>query len=276
MSQEYNDTSKRSRRARSQRNRPVLVTTTTEEQAEELAPRADTLVAETEPQAEATPAPKESRRRLSMPSFFSTVGKSADEPESTGKEVDVAQARLARATRGKGTAPANKAAAAKTQEQDAAEEEKKPARPAPAQTRPARPQSAFKTKYIIGIGVYLLAANFVGPFEMVFLRNMHADNVLTKFNLFGGTVAISTSTLLFLATLVIILVVLAKLDLIPRNLAALAGTPPPSRAGQSQSKPGNSSPGVRNIPPAMRQGVKGADDHLYQEYRANQRREKRK
>lgn len=275
MSQEYNDTSKRSRRARSQRNRPVLVTTTTEEQAEELAPRADTLVAETEPQAEATPAPKESRRRLSMPSFFSTVGKSADEQESDEKEVDVAQARLARATRGKGTVPSGKTSAAKNKEQDTPAEEKRPERPA-APARPARPQSAFKTKYIIGIGVYLLAANFVGPFEMVFLRNMHADNVLTKFNLFGGTVAISTSTLLFLATLVIILVVLAKLDLIPRNLAALAGTPPPSRSGQSQSKSGNSSPGVRNIPPAMRQGVKGADDHLYQEYRANQRREKRK
>ncbi|MBV9230954.1 MAG: hypothetical protein JOZ18_16710 [Chloroflexi bacterium] len=268
MSQEYNDTSRKSRRAaRAQRNRPMLVTTqeVDSEQSEQSAPSTDDLVVE-QPQAaeEAAPAPK-TRRRL--PGFFSTVGKSEEQGE---KEVDVAQARLARATRGKVTS--------KAASQTTPAEETKPTRPAAskASSTPQRPASAFKTRYIIGMGIYLLSANFIGLYETQFLRSINADQVLSQFNLFGGTVIIRTSTLLFLATLIIILVLLARFDLIPRNLGAMSGAAP-NRSGQSSNRSSSDSgEGARNIPPPMKQGVKGADDKLYQAYRANQRREKKK
>jgi hypothetical protein len=267
MSQEYNDTPKKSRRAaRSQRNRPVLVTTqdTDSDHSEQAVPSTGNLVVDPPPLAEAAPAPK-ARRRL--PGFFSTIGKS----EQSEKEVDVAQARLTRATRGKATSTAT---ASKT----APAEETQTTRPiaGKASSAPQRPASAFKTRYIIGMGLYLLCANFIGVFETQFLRSINADTLLTQFNLFGGQVIIRTSTLLFLATLIIILVLLARFDLIPRNLGAMSGTTP-SKSGQSSSRSSSDSgEGVRNTPPPMRQGVKGADDKLYQSYRANQRREKKR
>src|SRR2546429_9419284 len=90
MSQQ--DTSKRSARAaRAQRNRPTLVTSSDElnantEVLESIDPTTEGLTEE----QEQAPAPK---RRF--PSFFSTVGKSAQE------EGAVTQARLARAARTK-------------------------------------------------------------------------------------------------------------------------------------------------------------------------------
>ncbi|MBV9230156.1 MAG: hypothetical protein JOZ18_12650, partial [Chloroflexi bacterium] len=76
MSQEYNDTPRKSRRAaRAQRNRPMLVTTqeVDSEQSEQAAPSTDDLVVEQpQPAEEAVPAPKPRRR---LPGFFSTVGK---------------------------------------------------------------------------------------------------------------------------------------------------------------------------------------------------------
>jgi hypothetical protein len=141
---------------------------------------------------------------------------------------------------------------------------------------PARPASGFKTRYLIGMGLYLLCANFIGIFETQFFRSNHLDSVLTQFNLFGGTIVISTSTLVFLATLIIILVLLARFDLIPRNFAAMAGQARQTPSSQANRRDSDSSENVRNTPPTMKQGVKGADDDLYQEYRANQRREKKR
>jgi len=261
--------STRRRAPRAGRNRPVLVTSTSsennEEVVEETAPTLEESLAEVEAQ---NPPAAPAKRRL--PNFFSTVGKSSQTTDS--QETSAAQARLARVTRSK-PAPAKPSSEIKSPPK--AEAKKEPARTAAAQKRPT---SAFKTRYIIGMGLYLLGANFIGMFESSFFQAYHLDQTLTSFNLFGGLVVIKTSTVAFLATLVIILVLLARFDLIPRSFSALSGQSAAQRnqrGSSSRSSQNTSEPG-RNTPPTMKQGVKGANDDLYQEYRANQRRERKK
>jgi hypothetical protein len=276
MSQDHMSTSRKRRTARAQRNRPVLVTSTAVEQREDDVQ--DTLPAEA-PQSEvapatpAVPAPTSMVGRMrKLRSFLPTMGNSGQ--EAAPKEVDVAQARLARATRGKATA--NQSAATKNDKPTVETRATRPtttSKDSPVAERRS-PPSTFKPRYILGMGIYLLAANFIGVFEQQLLRTYKLDTVLTQFNLFGGIIRISTSTVLFLATLVVLLVLLAKFDLIPRNLGAATGRPI-QRSGQSQRATDNGD-GSRSPQPTMRQGVKGADDKLYQEYRANQRREKKR
>jgi hypothetical protein len=269
MSQEYNSTLRKSRRTRSQRNRPVLVTSsdeiTTEEQAiQETAP-AEEIEETPAVEPEAVPTSPAKGRRL--PNFFSTVGKS--EKEDNQKETDVVQARLARATKGKAsTTTAKTAAVTEEKNKETPKSETRAAATATSRTRPAQQQGAFKTRYILGIAIYLFAANFIGTGITLVLRQMHADVVLTQFNLFGGKVVVSSSTLLFLALLIIILVLLARFDLIPRSLAPTSQ----NRAGTSKS----SETVTRQPPSPIRQGVKGEDDDLYQEYRLSQRRSKKR
>lgn len=288
MSQDHISTSRKRRTARSQRNRPVLVTSTAVEQKEDdvqdmpemetLPPEQDTpetegLSSEGALSASADPAPTSMAGRMrKLRSFLPTMGKS--EQEIAPKEVDVAQARLARATRNKATA--SQASVVKKDNPEIETRTTRPTQTSKASPVPERrsPPSTFKPRYILGMGIYLLAANFIGVFEQQALRSLNVDTVLTQFNLFGGIVRISTSTVLFLATLVVLLVILAKFDLIPRNLGAAAGSPA-RRSGQSP-RATNSDDGVRSLQPTMRQGVRGADDKLYREYRANQRREKRR
>ncbi|HEU5228991.1 MAG TPA: hypothetical protein VFU49_14330 [Ktedonobacteraceae bacterium] len=254
MSLEHLGTTKKVR-PRNQRNRPRLVTEQTDGlDTEMLAPDTDKLAADLpEVATEAAPAPK---RRL--PGFFSTIGKNGQ--DSTAKEVDVAQARLARATRKKGAQP-EKATAT-----PAKAVEKKTTRPATSTGKAAqRPASAFKTRYIIGMALYLIGANFIGGLEQTYLRSAGLDRQITSFPLFGTSVVITTSTLLFLATLVIFLIVLARLDLIPRSLTAISGSPTPAASSKTRTK-------VREeAPKAETEG-----DKLYQAYRANQRREKKR
>jgi hypothetical protein len=275
MSEEQNEHSRRTRRiTRSQRNRPVLVTNNDTGVALDTKQADEATV--TEPATDAVnidevPATPDTgpRRRLR---FFSTIGESADDGEK--KEVDVTQARLARAMRSKTgkSATAKVEVPSKEAGKDAGTEEKKSARP--ASRTPQRPTSPFKTRWIIGMAIYLLAANFLGAYEIQFMRAMHADTVLTSFNLFSGKVIISSSTLVFLATLVITLVLLARLDLIPRSLTGTGPQPAKKASGEKTSQ--SSEPAPRYIQPPVRQGVKGSDDELYQAYRANQRREKKK
>jgi hypothetical protein len=265
MSQEYNGTLKRSRRARTPRNRPVLVTSdenTTEEQTiQETTPVEE--IEET-PIAEPEPAPARGRMGNRLPNFFSTVGKS--EKEDNQKESEVVQARLARATKGKASTATGKTAVVTEEAKETPRSETKAA--TTTRTRPAQQQGAFKTRYILGIAIYLFAANFIGTGITLVLRQMHADVVLTQFNLFGGKVIVSTSTVLFLALLIIILVLLARFDLIPRSLAPSAQ----NRAAASKSSETTS----KQPPSPIRQGVKGEDDDLYQEYRLSQRRTKKR
>ena len=273
MSQEYS--SRRQRRSnRGRAGRPVLVTSSdstntpmNEEQAtSSIATETATEVAEPEPLAVPTPAPTGQRR---LPRFFSNVSKSEQENQETTHEQSVAQARIARATRGKTAAvPAAKA--------DSETNEKaitKPAvTPRPAATRPPAQTGFFKTRYIIGLGIYLLVADFVGVYEAQLLTQWKLERLLTQFSLFGLPIQVRTSTIVFLATLVIVLVLLAYFDLLPRSLGAARNT-----GAGSTSRTTSSGTSVERTPqPTMRQGVKGSSDDLYQAYRSNQRREKKR
>ena len=262
------------RSPRAGRNRPVLVTSTENEASEQVVENATPTLEESLAEAQAQNPPVTSAKRR-LPGFFSTVGKSAQTQVS--QVADIAQARLARAIRGK-AAPTNTASTDVINHAPTKEVKKEPARTTRA-APPPRPASAFKTRYLIGMGLYLLGANFIGSYETSFLQSNHIDSVLTQFNLFGGLVVIRTSTLIFLATLVILLILLARFDLIPRSFGAMTGqssSQANKRGGSSSNTNQNTSGGVKNTPPTMKQGVKGANDDLYQEYRANQRREKKK
>jgi hypothetical protein len=263
MSQEDINTLKKPRRTRSQRNRPVLVTDNENTTEEQVTPPVEEVVTTT---PEPAPAKSSGRR---FPNFFSTVEK-GEKKEADGKN-DVVQARLARATRGKASGNTGKAAAV-TKETTDTSSSKKEEKASASSARPGtRPNQTFKTRYILGIAIYLFAANFIGTGITVLLNQMHADAVLLPpFDLFGGKVIIKTSTVLFLALLIIILVLLARFDLIPRSLAP--STTANNRSGSSKS----SDSGPKQPPAAIRQGVKGEDDHLYQEYRLGQRRTKKR
>ena len=249
------------RATRAGRNRPELVTSTSEV-------KSDSSVLETDqPTEETTLAPNEQpvgspspTRRLA--NFFSTVGRS--EKSQVAQETEVAQARLARATRGKASVPAKDSPSSETRQQ--------PKASAPARTTPARPASPFKTKYLLGIAIYLFGAQFIGIYETQFLIANHLNGVLGR--PFGFT--ITTSTVVYLVTLLVLLLVLARLDLVPRSLGAMSGQQSPqSRRGTSNNQ-GTSEDNIKSPPPTMKQGVKGEDDDLYQEYRSNQRRAKKR
>ncbi len=262
--------SHRRRSTRADRNRPVLVTSSRESESETTLdePEFEQIETVEESVEETAPTPTKTRR---LPGFFSTIGKKSTEE---APEVDVAQARLARATRKVGLGSSStKAAEISTTPTKQEKQEAKP-KPAPARTTATRP-GGFKTRYLLGMVIYLLGANFIGVFETEFMTANHLNYQLTSFNLFGGQVIISTSTLVFLATLILLLIVLAKFDLIPRSLGALAGQPEPARRGSGQSnnksKSASQEPVAKTPPPTMRQGVKGADDDLYEDYRATQR-----
>ena len=274
MSQEYS--SRRQRRSnRGRAGRPVLVTSSdstntpvSEEQAaSSIATETATEVAEPEPLTVPTPAPTGQRR---LPRFFSNVSKSEQaNQETTAHEQSVAQARIARATRGKTAAvPAAKADSETNEKANT----KPAATPRPAATRPPAQTGFFKTRYIIGLGIYLLVADFVGVYEAQLLTQLKLERLLTQFSLFGLPIQVRTSTIVFLATLVIVLVVLAYFDLLPRSLGAARNT----GAGSSSRTTSSGTPVERTPQPTMRQGVKGSSDDLYQAYRSNRRREKKR
>ncbi len=284
MTQESNHRSSSSRRtARPARNRPVLVTPSTPtdnviEDALEMPGDISQPTEQTSPGKSAQElkdalvesAPLTAPRTRKLSGFFSRVGKSTQEETS---EPDAAQARLARATRGKTAAPIMKASS--TDKKSQVSEPVKASFPVAARSAPARPRSSgFKMRYILGLVIYLLGAQLIGAYEATFLNANHLDSVIFSI----GSFAIRTSTLVFLATLVILLIVLARFDFIPRNLGAMMGQPTPAR--KSGPAPSRTEESVKTTPPTMKQGVKGTDDDLYQEYqeqrRYQQRRDRRK
>lgn len=275
MSQEYSNRRQR-RNNRARAGRPSLVTNSdtpntpfNDEQSTTTATETATRIAEPEPLSVPTPAPTGQRR---LPRFFSNVSKSEKEPQtSTPNEQTVAQARIARATRGKNATVPSAATTAETPEKAVA----KPA--AQTATRPTSNRPAqtgfFKTRYIIGLGIYLLVADFVGVYEAQLLTQFHLERLLTQFSLFGLPIQVRTSTIFFLATLVIVLVVLAYFDLLPRSLGAATNRGAGGGANRSIT---SSTPTERTQQTTIRQGVKGSSDELYQAYRSKQRRGKKR
>jgi hypothetical protein len=275
MSQDYTSVTKR-RRARRNHNRPVLVTDTLQNEngtAEGLT-NTETLVAEPEPIDETPitePTPDIAKRPSRLPRFFSKVEKS--EEEDTPSAEDIAQARLARVKRN------NKQAATTTTETTSAtataEESKKTGRPTTFPTQ--RPASMFKTKHIIGFAIYLFAAEFALPWERTLSINLHIDSAttpLTTLNLGSLHIPVYAWTLMNIITLVVLLYVLSRFDFLPNSKQLAA-----QRAAQGNARgttSGQNTSVEKVAPPTMRQGVQGEDDDLYQAYRLNQRRDKKR
>lgn len=243
-------------------NRPVLVT---EQSSAELDQPGEQAIEE-EQQAENSAelaentTSEETAARKRRPGFFLNIGKT--ESGSDQPEADPKAARMARAMRGK-TADASA---------ETAQEKKKPATSTPkASSVPARPRSGFKMKYIWGMMAYLLIADFLGVWITDWMQANHLDAHLFTWGPFVG----NRSTLLFLALLVIILVVMARFDLIPRSFSAMmAGSSSTSTSRGTASKNSTSKAPTfetKASQPTIKQGVQGKDDELYKEYRENQR-----
>src|SRR5579875_1886015 len=144
--------SRRRRYNRADRNRPMLVTSSSESETSVDDTEIEQIeTAEETPVVKEAPAAPQKTRRL--PGFFSTIGK-----KPTEETPDVAQARLARATRKAGTGT-TKATDTTTTETTTTEEkqEKQETKPKPTPARPTPPRnSGFKTRYLLGMVIYLL------------------------------------------------------------------------------------------------------------------------
>jgi len=257
---------KRSRSAG--RNRPVLVSSSSNDQATKDQPVEETSDT-TQPIAEvASTTTVENTRPRRLPKFFSSVGK--NEKEGT-VEADPAAARIARATRGTGGSPASSRTAKESKTAESKSNTNmvstNKATPKAAPAKATRPQGGFKPRYLWGMVIYVLFAMVIGQYERAFLVANRLDKPLFQI----GSFAVTTSTALYLLTLVILLVVLARFDLIPRNLGAMGGQSTTQRGKPGQSSSGSEDTDTKSSPPTMKQGVKGADDDLYQEYREQQR-----
>lgn len=256
---------------RSGRSRPVLVTGDTTDQISgdaaqedgangisiqaDMDTQMDTITRPAQTATEETPVKK-------RPGFFSTLGGKKEET------TDAAAARLARATRNKAPAPTKK----ETHDGKATKKPEPPvAKSAPARTggraAPAPRRGGFKPRHLIGILLYLIVADVAGVYEKSLLGKH--DNLLLSL----GPLPIYTSTVLFLLTLIILLIVLARLDLVPRSLTPAPRQPATGGKGPSQQNKDvpDTGPNASKNAPGMKQGVKGDNDDLYQEYRETQR-----
>jgi hypothetical protein len=229
-------------------NRPTLITGQSDTELDE--PTQQAIEEAIQPALPASEPPERKRRA----GFFASIGKVQ---KDSSIQADPQAARMARAMRSK--------------QPDSAQEkeqvrEKKPAMTSSA-ARPARPRSGFKMRYIMGMMGYLLIADFLG----VWVMNWMVANKLEAVVFTIGSFRAMRSTLIFLALLVVILIVMARLDLIPRSLRAMSE---PSTARKTTTASGKASVSTfetKATRPAIKQGVKGEHDDLYQEYRANQR-----
>lgn len=246
---------------RANRHRPVLVTGSegTEATEQTAASPAEASSSEALVASEEVSSTREPATPRRGPKFFSNVGKTQVTLDQ--KEADPRVARLSRALRGKPASSSSSEPAVK--EQPKAVASAPSARAVPPRTRA---NSGFKMKYIWGMMIYLLVADFLGVYVTNFMTANHIDATLFTW----GPIIGKTSTIIFLAILVIILIVMARFDLLPRSFGAMAGGTAARGTSSSGTKnaPTFSS---RNPPPTMKQGIQGDNDDLYKEYRANQR-----
>jgi hypothetical protein len=242
------NTYKRAHRA----NRPVLVTQQEQLMLDEPTAQAIEEALQPEVPVEAE-TPTVSKRR---PGFFSNIGKSAS------SEANPQTVRMARAMRGKVVD------GPKTKETTSAKESSSSSRAGSVPPRP-RSRSGFKTRYIWGMMAYLLIADFLGIWITNFMIAHGMDGIVFKW----GSFTASRSTLVFLALLIIILVLMARFDLIPSSFkAAMSGSnSTPSKGSVTSKRTTAATFETKKEQPTMKQGVSGQHDDLYQEYRDNQR-----
>jgi hypothetical protein len=273
MSQNSNSTTlptaRKSRRA-SRHKRPVLVSSTSqgtqefqEGQVETPEPETSNASASAELLTEVpvtTEIPAKARRASRLPSFFSKVEKTVEEPETS--QAEVVKARFARAQKTTAKAELTPEASV-TKEPDG-----KPASAAKRTATTTKSNKLFKTRHFIGMMLYLFGAEIFLPLETSFFRQIKIEQTLAHFTLFNIPMVITTSVLANLATLVIFLFILVKLDLLPTSMAGRAAS---ARAQQREQGASVERPQQQTV----RQGVKGEHDDLYYAYRSNQRKEKK-
>jgi hypothetical protein len=242
------------------RNRPVLVTG-----KEEINTPANEVVDEPEPVAVAVEEPANGAvKPRRSPRFFANIGKTTDQADAA--EADPKAARMARAMHGK---PAT------TKETSVSAPKKSAAAPdrhtvntvnTVNTVKPAPRPGGFKMRYIWGMMIYLLVADLLGGLITTFFANNHLDTTLFTW----GPIVGKTSTLVFLAILVVLLILMARFDLLPRTFGAAMNT---GAAAAGKKTTGKDTPTFesKSAQPTMKQGVQGADDDLYKEYRENQR-----
>ena len=272
MSQDTNTITKRPRRTRVPRNRPVLVsnTATTENTAV-----ADNEISTTDTLAEMqtpttgdldhnalaiTDEPAKPARRLPrLPGFFSSVAKS--EQESTPSKEEVVEARMARAHKN--------AASTKVTEESSETKEAKPAVKPVTKAQAATKPKMFKPRHFIGLVVYLLAAQVVLPEERTLAINLNIEHQL--FVIPGMNLPVQTSFLLNIATLVLLLYALVALDFLPSGKQYKQLQDQNKKAAATLT---STQQNPRQIPAAVRPGVQGESDDLYKNYRMSQRKKR--
>ncbi|HEY7418072.1 MAG TPA: hypothetical protein VH593_23025, partial [Ktedonobacteraceae bacterium] len=262
MSEESSKRNRRTKRIAAQQNKPVLVTGDMEQDTTVATASTETELMEDVDSEEVLSA-SETKPVQPRRGFFSTIGRHTDNSEN--HHIDAVQARLARAVRKKDKQQTASAEEGKPEEERA---EKKPVRTA-ASRAPQRPASPFKLRYILGMFLYLIIAELLGGYEVAYVHNSSMERVLARFDLFGSPATISTSTVVYLVTLIILLVVLARFDLIPRSLSGAASQ---GQQTQRRTSSQDNEPAPKFTPPPVRQGIKGESDDLYRQYRDSKRR----
>lgn len=267
MSQEYNTIARRPRRSRAPRNRPVLVTgdeTTTED----TPPTTESLALDLAPmttETETVAAPvTTSRNPLRLPKFFSKV--EHDKEDSSTSTDEVVEARMARAKKS-----LNGKAATTATEVATTESAKPVARTKAAAAAPAKPR-LFKSRHIIGMVAYLFGANILLPAEANFVISSHLEKNLYKLPV--ANLEITTSLLVNIVTLVVCLYLLVAFDLLPNGKQFSANQTTQKNGTRTSTSNNSATTVVKTPPPTVRQGVKGEDDDLYQNYRINQRKKR--
>ncbi len=256
-------TSRKQRRTRQRRNQPVLVTDT---EIEHTPPEMDGLTIDTDSEqdtettttTESTLATK-AKPLAYLPKFFSRVDKTEQ------KEEEVVKARLARANHDT-LSRGSKTSVAKTNTKNEAKLQTK---------TPERKEPLFKIRHFVGMTIYLFGAEFILPYQFALAHQLGMDRPFFTTIIFNFPIQLSSAIFLNIATLILFLYILVKLDLLPNTASAKLRAE--QKAREQQGKQGqNTASAVKHLPPPMKLGVQGQDDDLYRAYRANQRREKKR
>lgn len=269
MSQEHDPITmttsiRKQRRTRQRRNQPVLVAATEIKNSSleiEQTIETDTdSEQDTETTTTSESAPETKTQPFShLPKFFSRVDKSEQ------KEEEVVKARLARANADK----AGRDGKVSTVKAKTKNETK------PQSKTTERREPLFKIRHFVGMTIYLFGAQFIMPYEFALAHQLGMDRPFYTLMIFNNPLPLSPAIFLNIATLIVFLYILVKLDLLPNTASAKLRAEQKVREQQSKNRQ-NAAPAVKNVPPPMKLGVKGEDDDLYREYRANQRREKKR
>ena len=257
-------TTRKPRRARQRRNQPALVTAT---EIDNPSLQADKLTRDTDADSEqkienpttSESIPETQAQHLSrLPKFFSRVDKNEE------KEEEVVKARLARANHDKVSPDSTFIVKAKTKNdiklQNKATEHREP---------------LFKIRHFVGMTIYLFGSQLVLSYEFVLAHQLGIDHPFYTLTFFNNFIPLSSAIFLYIATLILFLYILVKLDFLPNTASAKLRAEQKVREQQSKHRQ-NAAPAGKNLPPPMKLGVKGQDDDLYRAYRASQRREKKR